>query len=148
MRTIAEETRDQIRDQTAYLALIDCQAMGCEVEFQDRAQKRFVKLWAIPGPEATRLSDDGELQEEITEKTFDIPRQYGCSCGQCNCACSGIYTGHNEIVLFPPDTGVSVNAIVKFEGRDYSAVRPEADSLRAKYKLHCEYHKPRGTSKI
>ena len=148
MMTVAENTREQQRDQAAYVALAACQADGCQVEFQDRAQNQFVKLWAIPGPEITRLSNDGALQEEITEKTFDIPRQLGCSCGRADCPRAGTYTGHEEIILFPPPHGVSVNAIVRFEGRDYSVTQPACDSLKAKYKLGCEFHKPRGTSAI
>ena len=151
MMTVAQSTREQQRDQTAYVVLVACQADGCQVEFQDRAYpdpEKFVKLWAIPGPETTRLVDDGSIQEEITEKTFDIPRQLGCSCGRPDCPRSGTYTGHDEIVLFPPETGVSVNAIVRFEGRDYSAKVPTCDSLRAKYKLACEWHHPRRTARI
>ena len=148
MMTEAKNYREQQRDQAAYITLIVCQSDGCQVEFQDRAapNPEFVKLWAIPGPETTRLSDDGELLEEITDKHFDIPRQLGCSCGKADCPRAGIYEGHEERVLFPPATGVSVNAVVKFEGRDYSVKTPACDSLRAKYKLHCEFHKPRATS--
>ena len=148
MMTVAQSTREQQRDQTAYVALAACQAGGCLVEFQDRAQDDFIKLWAVPGPESTQLSNDGAIQEEVTQKTFDIPRQLGCSCGRENCPRAGVYTGHDEIVLFPPETGVSVNAIVRYEGRDYSVKRPMCDSLRAKYKLECEWHHPRRTARI
>jgi hypothetical protein len=149
MMTLAKSNREQQRDQAAYVALIVCQTEGCRVEFQDSAYPdplAFVKLWAIPGPESTRLANDGAgLEEEITENIFDIPRQLGCSCGREDCPRAGTYTGHDEIVLFPPETGVSVNAVVRFEGRDYSAKNPDCDSLRAKYKLHCEFHHPRRT---
>ena len=151
MQTVAESTREYQRDTAAYIALAIAQANGCQVEFQDRATpdpEKFVKLWAVPGPERTRLSNDGALDEEITDKVFDIPRQLGCSCGQDDCPYIGqgdIYAGHTEIVLFPPETGVSVNAVVRFEGRDFSVKEPACDSLKAKYKLACEFHKPRRT---
>jgi hypothetical protein len=148
MITTAQSTREMMRDQTAYVALAACLLEGCRVEFQDRAQNEFVKLWAIPGPETTRLADDGELHEEITEKVFDIPRQLGCSCGNEDCPRAGIYDSHEEVVLFPPEGGVSVNAQVRFECRDYSVKVPKCDSLRANYTLECEWNKPRGTSKI
>ena len=149
MMTVAQSNREQQRDQAAYAALAACYADGCQVEFQDRATDKFIRVWAIPGPETTHLANDGMLEEEITEKTFDIPRQMGCSCGRYDCPRAGSdYTGHDEIVLFPPETGVSVNAIVRFEGRDYSVKQPMCDSLRAKYKLQSEWHKPRGTSQV
>ena len=153
MMTGAKKTREQLRYQTAWSALQVAKELGCIVEFQDRAApdpNKFMKLFAVPGPETTRMSNDGSLDEEITEKSFDIPLQFGCECG--NPACfywkSNCYTGHKKVVLFPPETGVSVNAIVRFEGRDYSVKTPGCDSLRAKYKLMAEYHKPRGTSQI
>ena len=145
MTTLAQSNREQQRDQAAYVALVACQLEGCQIEFQDCGQDPFVKLWAIPGPETTRLANDGALDEEVTEKNFDIPRQLGCSCGRDDCPRAGVYEGHNEVVLFPPGTGVSVNAIVKFEGGKYNAKVPACDSLKAKYRLLCECHKPRRT---
>jgi len=148
--TAANKTRDQLRRQTAWSALQIAISLGCQVEYQDRAQDKFVRLFAVPGPESTRISDDGELQEEITEKPFDIPLQFGCECGNPKCFYwkSNCYTGHKRIALFPPEGGVSVNAVVRYEGRDYSVKIPKCDSLKANYKLDCEYHKPRGTSKL
>ena len=148
MQTVAKSTREQQRDNAAYAALIVAQSDGCQVEYQDRAQDDFVRLWAIPGPESIELSNDGEIQEEVTRKYFDIPRQYGCSCGRADCPRAGAYTGHDSVLLFPPKHRPSVNAVIRFEDRSFSVKNPECDSLGAKYKLHSEYHKPRGTSQL
>ena len=79
MQTVAQSNREQQRDQDAYAALIACQADGCQVEFKDREQKEFVKLWAIPGPERSEIVLEDTMHEKYT-KSCDIymPKLHDC----------------------------------------------------------------------
>ena len=70
MMTVAQNTREYLREQAAYSALAIAKAEGCKVDFQDRAQNDFVKLWAVPGPESTRLEDDGLFDQTAPIRGF------------------------------------------------------------------------------
>ena len=145
MMTEAKNFRAEMRDNAAYVALETAKMLGVQVVFQDRATMPRIKLWAIPGPERSEIVLEDTMQEQVTQKYFDVPRQYGCSCGHCDCPRMGTYTGHDQIVIFPPENGVSVQAQIFSDDHEWSVKTPDVDSLHAMYKLHCERHQARRT---
>jgi len=113
--------RHELKIEAAAAALEVAKSLGVEVTYQDRAIDEIHKLWVIPEKQDMAMSQDGSLYEEHTARKFYIPRQEH----------------------FPPESGPSINAVIMYEGWDWSVDKWEADSVSACYTATTTHHKPR-----
>jgi hypothetical protein len=153
----ADTFRHELRDIDAQIVLETCKTEGAKIyDYQDRQNppKPIPELWAIPGAMTRELSNDGELQEEITYCKFTVPRQYSCSCGNSDCYYAGIDSIHKQVLLFPPfmpkapgTNNPSINAQFRYQDRYWSVKKWSCDAVEAAFVLEAESHQPRYTSR-
>ena len=129
--------REEIRKVYSESVLETCRADGDRMPYQDRATSPKVWVWAIPGKETFDSVNDRSLEEQHCHRNFVVPTQYGCGCENDGCSCSEVKQAQQ---IFPPQFEPSKNAIIYYEGWDWSVDRWNADSLRASYTLETTRH--------
>ena len=154
METEASIFREELRDTNAYIALETAKLEGITITFQDRSMKEPVTVWAIPSEQTRREVKDEEIIEDVTDITFSIPRQHGCSCGDPRCFLIG-EVGHDNILLFPPPMKKfpgsdlpSIHAEIMWSGFSWSVDHWTCDAVEAMFSLFCERHHPRASARV